>query len=107
MNGFLTSIVQKQLRRLTLGAAISAAIVTASTLETGRLDEPEFNQAELAVEKAQFLLAPSMCGASNEKQTEVCEYLVKRAEELLARARQAVAAAATVADGGDVAVPRH
>lgn len=107
MHGFLTNIVQKQLRRLTLGAAVSAAIVSGTALETGELREPEFNQAELAVEKAQFLLAPSLCGTSSEKQAEFCEYLVKRAEDFLARARQAVAAAATVADGGDVAVLRR
>jgi hypothetical protein len=106
MHGFLTNIVLRQLRRLTLGAAVSLAIVAASALGTTRFPEPKFNQAELAVEKAQVLLVPSLCVTSSEKHTESCETLVRRAEELLARARQAVTAAATIASGGDVEVSR-
>jgi hypothetical protein len=107
MHGFLSNIIQRQLRRLTLGATVSMAIVVATALDTTGFQEPTFNQAELAVEKAQFLLGPSLCGTPVERQTEFCENLVKRAEEFLARARQAVTAAATVVDGGDVAVLRH
>ena len=107
MNGFLMNSIQRQLRRLTLGATISLAIVSATALDTTGLPEPKFKQADLAVEKAQVLLGPSLCAAPSEEQTEFCENLVKRAEEFLARARQAVTAAATVADGGDVALLRH
>ena len=106
MNGYLMSSIQRQLRRLTLGATISLVIVSATSVDTTALPEPRFNQADLAVEKAQFLLGPSLCATPSEKQTEFCENLVRRAEEFLARARQAVTAAATVADGGDVAVMR-
>jgi hypothetical protein len=107
MHGFLSNIIQRQLRRLTLGAAVSMAIVVATALDTTALHEPKFNQAELAVERAQFILGPSLCVAPSDKHSEFCENLVSRAEEFLARARQAVTAAATVADGGDVAVLRH
>lgn len=106
MNGYLMNIIQRQLRRLTLGATISLVIVSATSLDTAAFPEPKFNEADLAVEKAQFLLGPSLCVTPSEQHTEFCENLVKRAEELLARARQAVTAAATVADGGDVAVMR-
>lgn len=107
MHGFLLNIIQRQLRRLMLGATVSMAILSATDLGTAGFQEPKFNQADLAVEKAQFLLGPSLCVASSEPQTEFCENLVRRAEEFLARARQAVTAAATVADGGDVAVLRR
>ena len=107
MNGFLMNTIQRQLRRLTLGAMISMSIVYASALSTTRTPEPKFKQADLAVAKAQFLLGPSLCEAPSQQQTAFCENLVRRAEELLERARQAVTAAATVADGGDVAIPRH
>ena len=107
MHGFLTNIVLRQLRRLALGAALSMAIVAASALGTTRFPAPRFNQAELAVLKAQYILAPSLCETPSEQQTESCMNLVRRAEELLARARQAVTAAATVASGGDVAVMRR
>ena len=107
MQGFLLNIIQRQLRRLTLGAAISMAIVSATALGTTALPERKFNQAEIAVARAQFLLGPSLCAAPSEQQTEFCESLVRRAEEFLAKARQAVTAAATVADSGDVAVLRR
>ena len=106
-NGFLMHTIQRRLRRLIIGATISLAIVSATAIETTGFLEPRFDQANLAVEKAQFLLGPSLCVESSAQQAELCESLVRRAEELLARARQAVTAAATVADGGDVAIPRH
>jgi len=99
--------IQRQLRRLTIGATISLAIVSATAIETTGFREPRFDQADLAVEKAQFLLGPSLCVAPSAQQAELCESLVTSAKELLARARQAVTAAATVADGGDVTVLRH
>jgi hypothetical protein len=107
MQGFLLNIIQRQLRRLTLAATASMAIVSAAALGTTAFPEPKFNQADHAVAKAQFLLGPSLCAAPSEQQTEVCEDLVRRAEELLVKARPAVTAAATVADGGDVAVLRR
>ena len=107
MHGFLLNIIQRQLRRLTLVASVSMAIVSATAIGTTGSHEPKFDQADLAVEKAQFLLGPSLCVASSEQQAEFCENLVRRAEELLARARQAVREAAIVADGGDVAIPRR
>jgi hypothetical protein len=107
MHGFLLNIIQRQLRRLTLGAAVSMAILSATDLGTTGFHQPRFNQADLAVEQAQFLLGPSLCVASTEQKAAFCENLVRRAEELLARARQAVREAATVADGGDVALPRR
>lgn len=107
MHGFLLNIIQRQLRRLTLGATVSMVIVAAMALDTTGLQEPKFNQADLAVERAQVLLGPSLCAAPSEQQTELCENLVRRAEEFLVKARQAVTAAATVADGGDVDVLRR
>ena len=107
MNGFLMNTIQRQLRRLTLAATVSMAIVYAAALDTASSPAPKFNQADRAVEKAQFLLGPSLCDVPSEQHAAFCVNLVTRAEELLARARQAVTAAATVADGGDVAVLRH
>ena len=108
MHGFLTRMIDQRLRRLALGATIGMVIVTTIGVVTGNFQNPRFDEANLAVEKAQILLSDSACGPGGARATDSCVKLVRTAEELLARAREAVAAAATVADGGDVVLqPRH
>ena len=108
MHGFLTRMIDQRLRRLALGATIGMAIVTTIGLVTGNFQNPRFDEVHLAVEKAQILLSKSACGTPGERATDSCVKLVRKAEDLLERAREAVNAAATVADGGDVVIPpRH
>ena len=108
MHGFLTKMIDQRLRRLALGATIGMVIVTSIGSITGSFQNPRFDEAHLAVEKAQILLSTSACGTPGERATDSCVKLVQKAEELLKRAQEAVNAAATVADGGDVVIPlRH
>ena len=106
MTGFLTKIIDRQLRRLTVGTAFGVAVVTTTALATSQFEEPKFDEAGLAVEKAQLLLTGTTCGEPGEKTTEACAKLMKRAQELLAKARDAIGAAAIKADGGDVDLRR-
>lgn len=106
MTGFLTKIIDRQLRRLTLGTAFGVAVVTTTALATSRIDDPKFDEAGLAVEKARLLLSDAACGEPGEKATEACDRLMKRAQVLLAKARDAIGAAAITADGGDVVLKR-
>ena len=105
MHGFLTRMIDQRLRRLALGATFGMAIVTTIGLVTGTSQTPRFDEAHLAVEKAQILLSHSACGTPGERATDDCVKFIRQAEELLARAREAVNAAATIADGGDVVIP--
>ena len=106
MTGYLTKIIDRQLRRVTLATVLGIAVVTTTALAMSRFDEPKFDEAELAVEKAQILLTGTACGEPGQKTTATCDKLMKRAQELLAKARDAISAAAITADGGDVALPR-
>lgn len=106
MTGYLTKLIDRQLRRITVATVIGIAVVTTTALAVSRFDEPKFDEADLAVKKAQILLSGAECGEPGEKTTEACDRLMKRAQELLAKARDAISAAAIKADGGDVALPR-
>ena len=105
MRGFLTKIIDRRLRRLTAASTIGLAVVATVGITTGNFHDPKFDDAQIAVAKAQLLLDPSTCRAAGSRAAESCEKLVRRAEDLLTKAREAVAAAATAADGGDVVLP--
>jgi|SRR5688572_15040428 len=100
MHGFVKRMVERRLRRLAIGATIAMAILTTVAVAAGRLHDPRFNEANLAVEKAQILLGVAECGEPGQKTTEACQKALKRALELLAKARATVNAAAIAADGG-------
>ena len=78
------------------------SVVSASAAAaTSRLHDSDLDLAA-AAEKAQVLLVEQVvCGNPGEKSTEACDKQVKRAVELLARVREAIAAAATASDGGN------
>jgi hypothetical protein len=106
MTGYLTKLIERQLRRVTLATALGIAIVTTTALAFARFHDPKFDEADLAVEKAQLLLNAAVCGEPGAKTTEACDKLMKRAQDLLAKARDAISAAAITADGGDVDLKR-
>jgi hypothetical protein len=99
MQGFLTRIIGRRLRRLAFGAIGGMVVVTTSALAAGRFHDPHFDDADLAVEKAQLLLAAAACGNPGLKPTIECERHVKKVEDLLARARAEIMTAALAADG--------
>lgn len=100
MHGFLKRMVERRLRRLIIGSTIAMAILTTTAVAAGRFHDPKFDEADLAVEKAQILLSVAECGAPGEKTTEACQKALERALDLLAKARATVNAAAVAADGG-------
>lgn len=101
MQGFLTRMIDQQLRRLAVGATIVMAAVIATAVATGRrIDAPRFYEAHIAVERAQLLLTSTPCGEPGQKSTQVCDKLMKRAQDLLSKTRDAISAAATAAERG-------
>ena len=99
MQGFLTRIVERRMRRLTLATTIGMALISTTAVAAGRFHDPRFDETDLAIEKAQILLTAAACGNEGEKTTVECFKYVKRAEDLLAKARETVNAAALAADG--------
>ena len=98
MQGFLTRMIDQQLRRLAVGAAVVMGLVIATAVITGRrFETPRFDEAHFAVERAQLLLTATPCGEPGQKSTQACDKLMKRAQELLSKTREAITEAATAA----------
>ena len=106
MKGFLARNVDRQLRRMTLGTMVGVAIITTSAVATGRTDEPTFDQAEIAVKRAQTLLTTGVCDSPDARTSAACAKLMKKAKDPLSKAADAISAAAVAADGGDVDLKR-
>ena len=106
MTGFLTKIIDRQLRQLVMSAVVGMTVLSTTAVAASRFHDANLDLAEAAIEKAQALLALTECGNPGEKTTEACDKQLKRAQELLAKTRDAVSAAAVAADGGDVVLPR-
>ena len=100
MHGFVKRMVERRLRRLVIGSTVSMAILTTTAVAAGRFHDPKFDEADLAVEKAQLLLNAAECGNPGEKTTDACQKELERALALLAKARATINAAAVAADGG-------
>ena len=100
MQGFLKKIVERRLRRLAFTSTLGILAITTTAVAASRFHDSNLDLANAAVEKAQGLLALTVCGNPGDKTTEACEKEVKRAQDLLAKAHEAIAAAATAADGG-------
>lgn len=99
MQGFLTRMVERRMRRWALATALGIGAISTTAVAAGRFHDPRFDDADLALEKAQILLTAAVCGGEGEKTTTECLKYVKRAEDLLAKAREAVHSAALAADG--------
>jgi len=105
MHGLLFSIIQRRLRHMAVGTTFGMAVVTTAAVATARFHDQRFDTADAAVVQAENLLAIVVCGNPGEKTTAECERYVKRAQELLVRAREAMTAAAAAADG--IGSPAH
>jgi hypothetical protein len=89
MRGFLTKIVERRLRRLTLGAMFGVAIGSLGTGAAEPANEAEFDRADLAAARAQILLT-DVCGAPEEGPAVACEQRLQKALVLLARVRATI-----------------
>ena len=89
MRGFLTKIVERRLRRLTLGAGFGVVIGTTSAVAAGPSPDPRFDGADLAAERAQILLTDA-CGESATGPAGACEKRLQKALELLVRVRATI-----------------
>ena len=89
MRGFLTKIVERRLRRLTLGAGLGVLIGTTSAMSAVGTPDPKFDGADLAAERAQILLTDA-CGEPASTPAGPCEKRVEKALELLARVRATI-----------------
>ena len=88
MRGFLTKIVERRLRRLTLGAMFGVAIGTVGAGVVEPANAPGFDGADLAAARAQILLT-GVCGAPDEGPAG-CEQRLQKALVLLARVRATI-----------------
>ena len=89
MRGFLTKIIERRLRRLTLGALFGVAIGSFGMVTTERIDHPTLDGADLAAERAEILLN-DVCGAAAEEPAGACEKRLEKALALLARVRATI-----------------
>ena len=89
MRGFLTKIVERRLRRLTLGAGLGVVIGTTSAMAATGTPDSRFDGADLAAERAQILLTDA-CGQSGSEPAGSCEKRLQKALELLTRVRATI-----------------
>jgi type VI protein secretion system component VasK len=100
MRGFLTKIVQRQLRRIALGATLGMALAMTSTVVTTTpAYDTNLDVADLAAERAQILLAGADCGLPDGRSTEKCERHMRKALALLASVREAITRPTSAAQG--------
>lgn len=102
MRDLLMNALTRPIRRLAAAATLGV-MVAATAVAAGRFHDPRLDDAVLAVEKAQALLAAAECGVPGEKSTEACEREIRKALDQLARAYAAIGEAAVAADGGESA----
>lgn len=105
MRGFLRKIIDRRLQQVTMATTLGVAMVATAAVAAERWKDARFEDANLAVEKAQRLLSATACDGGGARATVSCERLVRQAGELLEQAQRALSAAATVVDGGDVVLP--
>ena len=99
MQGFIFRIINQKMRHLVIGATFGMGAVTTAAVATSRFHDARFDTAEAVVIQAQTLLGAAVCGDPGLKPTVECERHVKKVQELLARAREGIIAAAQAADG--------
>jgi hypothetical protein len=103
MRDLLTKVLMRPIRRLATGTTLGMMVAVTAVVSTSRVHDTRLDDAILAVEKAQALVAAAECGVPGEKSTEACEREVRKALDQLARAYAAIGEAAVAADGGESA----
>ena len=95
MHGFLLRMIQRQLRRLALGATLGMVIVTTTAVVSDQLENPAIEDAGLAAGKARF-------GTGDGCDSRSAEPIAARQGDTGARSRAALSCAA-----GDLDLPDH
>ena len=100
MRGYLTNIIERQMRRLALGAVFGLGVGSIGIVATqdAGADHPTLMGAELAAARAQILLT-DVCGERMAEPSGACEKRLEKALDLLARVRATITEAATTAAG--------
>lgn len=97
--------VVRPIRRAAIAVTIAVTIVSTAAMAMARPHDPKFDEADLALEKAQILLGAAACGG-DEKAMKECQKNVDKAIQDIVIARAEVAAAAAASDAGTILL-RH
>ena len=100
MRGFLTKVIERRLRRLTLGAMFGVAIGSIGTVATEGTQDPGLDGADLAAARAQILLT-GVCGDQSQGFAGPCEKRLEKALALIARVRATINESTTTAAGAN------
>lgn len=95
----------RPIRRAAIAVTIVVTIMSTAAMAMARRHDPKFDEADLALEKAQILLGAAACGG-DEKAMKECQKNVDKAIQDIAIARAEVAAAAAASDGSTILL-RH
>lgn len=99
MHGLLWTVITRPIQRLTIASAIGM-LVAITAFASNQDQQPRLDSADLALEKARILLGAPVCASPDQRDTEACDKVLRKALERLNRARSIVESA------GDVAVLR-
>lgn len=97
--------VVRPIRRAAMAVTIVVTIMSTAAMAMARPHDPKFDEADLALEKAQILLGAAACGG-DEKAMRECQKNVDKAIQDIVTARAEVAAAAAASDAGAILL-RH
>lgn len=97
--------VVRPIRRAAMAVTIVVTIMSTAAMAMARPHDPKFDEADLALEKAQILLGAAACGG-DEKAMRECQKNVDKAIQDIVTARAEVAAAAAASDGSAILL-RH
>lgn len=93
----MTKIVERRLRRLTLGAGFGVVIGTTSAVSASGTPDPRLDGVDLAAERAQILLTDA-CGEPASGPAGPCERRLQKALEVLERVRATISEASRGSD---------
>jgi hypothetical protein len=88
----------RPIRRAAIAVTIAVTIMSTAAMSMARPHDPKFDEADLALEKAQILLGAAACGG-DEKAMKECQKNLDKAIQDIVIARADVAAAAAASDG--------
>lgn len=95
----------RPVRRAAIAVTVVVTIMSTAAVAMTRRHDPKFDEADLALEKAQILLGAAACGG-DEKAMKECQKNVDKAIQDIVIARAEVAAAAAASDGSTILL-RH
>ena len=94
MRGLLSTVITRPIQRLTIAGAIGTLVAT--TAFASNRQPVSLDGADLALEKARILLGAPVCSSPDERDTDACDKVLRKAMERLNRARSIVEATGEV-----------